>query len=190
MNDLQTAMRNMLPRARLYGVQSQDAIVVRATAEDMETVRRMISELDHPQKAWRITYTLTDMDSGKQIGVQHIALVVVSGNDTSIRQGNKVPLIVGMQKGPTADQNAQVQYMDVGLSIEASIEGSRLRSRIEQSSVSPEKSGLGAQDPMVSQTKLDSISKLEAGKPVVIGSLDVPGTTRRQQIEVTAEPLL
>lgn len=189
LNDLQTALRNMLPRARLYGVQSQNAIVVRATPEDIETAKRMIGELDHPQKAWRITYTLTETDNGKQVGVQHVALVVVSGNNSSIRQGNKVPLVTGMQKGSSADQNAQVQYIDVGLKIEAKIEGGRLRSRIEQSGISDEKSGFGAEDPVVRQTTLDGYSNLEPGKPEILGSLDIPGSTHRQKIEVSAEPL-
>jgi hypothetical protein len=36
---------------------------------------------------------------------------------------------------------------------------------------------------------LEGMSSLTVGKPVVLGSLDVPGTTRRQEIEVVTELL-
>jgi type II secretory pathway component GspD/PulD (secretin) len=189
LNDVQTALRSMLPRANIYGVESQDAIAIRATPEELESAKKMIAELDRPRKAYRVTYTLTDIDNGRPVGTQHVAIIVISGSSTRLKQGNRVPLVTGMQEGPTSNQNAQVQYIDVGLNIEANIDGGRLRSKIEQSGVSEEKSGFGAQDPVVHQTMLEGFSNLENGKPAVIGSLDIPGTTRHQEIEVTAEPL-
>ena len=81
--------------------------------------------------------------------------------------------------------------MDVGLAIEASadsnLDGLRLHSKVEQTNVADEKSGVGAQDPIVRQTVLDGTSTLATGKPLILGSLDVPGTTRKQEIEVVAE---
>jgi hypothetical protein len=35
-NDIQTDLRNVVPRAKIYGIQAQNAITIRATAEDME----------------------------------------------------------------------------------------------------------------------------------------------------------
>ena len=62
-----------------------------------------------------------------------------------------------------------------------------LQTKIEQSSLAEEKSVASAQDPVVRQTVLDDSSVLSQGKPLVLGSLDLPGTTRSQEIEVAAE---
>jgi hypothetical protein len=53
--------------------------------------------------------------------------------------------------------------------------------------VSEEKSGVGPQDPVVRQNVLNGTSTLALGKPLVLGSIEVPGSTRRQEIEVLAE---
>jgi len=88
-------------------------------------------------------------------------------------------------------QGTQVQYQDVGLSIEARVNGSPdaldLHTKIEQSSIAEEKSASAPLDPVVRQTALDESSKLAQSKPLVLGSLDLPGTTRSQEIEVVAE---
>jgi hypothetical protein len=46
---------------------------------------------------------------------------------------------------------------------------------------------MGAQDPILRQTVLEGMSTLSQSKPVVLGSLDVPGSTRHQEIEVASE---
>jgi hypothetical protein len=84
-----------------------------------------------------------------------------------------------------------VQYQDIGLSINAQVGGSPdaldLHTKIEQSSLAEERAVASAQDPVVRQTVLDDASVLSQGKPLVLGSLDLPGTTRSQEIEVVAE---
>ena len=64
-NELLTDLRNMLPNAKTYYVQSQSAISIRASAEDIALARKMLSELDKPKKIYRLTYTMTEKDSGK-----------------------------------------------------------------------------------------------------------------------------
>jgi hypothetical protein len=102
-----------------------------------------------------------------------------------------VPIVTGSSDDDSSKSNAQVQYMDVGLSIEAFADGvhdgARLRTKVSQSSVAEEKSGVGAQDPVIRQTTLDEITTLVPGKPLVLGSLDIPDTTRKQEIEVVVE---
>jgi hypothetical protein len=63
----------------------------------------------------------------------------------------------------------------------------RLRTKIERSNVSDEKSGVGVQDPVIRQSSLDGTSTLIPGKPLVIGALDVPGSTHSEEIAVVAE---
>jgi type II secretory pathway component GspD/PulD (secretin) len=190
MNDIQTALRNNFTHARMYGVAGRYAVTVRASAEEMQGIKRMIAELDRPKKIYRVTYNISDVENGKRIAAQHYSLIVAAGNKTILRQGNRVPLIVGMTgEAANAPQSSQVQYIDVGLNIDASIDGTELRTKVEQTSVTEEKSGVVAPDPIIHQTMLEGMSALAPGKPIVLGSLDVPGSTRRQEIEVTTEVL-
>lgn len=71
--------------------------------------------------------------------------------------------------------------------VEGSAEGLQLRSKVEQSSMADEKSGIGAQDPVIRQSRLEGVSTLAPGKPMVLGSLDIPGTTQHEEIEVVSE---
>jgi type II secretory pathway component GspD/PulD (secretin) len=188
-NDVLTDLRNMLPKAHLSGMPSQNAISIRATPEDIQTAQKIVSDLDRAKKLYRLTYTINETDSGKHTGAQSFTLIVASGGKTTFRQGSRVPIVTGVS-GDTAT-GTQVQYIDVGLSIEASadgyLDGVRLHSKVEQTNLADEKSGIGAQDPIVRQTVLDGASTMVPGKPLILGSLDLPGATRKQEIEVVAE---
>ena len=140
-------------------------------------------------KTYRLTYTLTETDGGKRVGTQHLAMIVVSGRKTVLKQGNRVPLVTGSVSTSGGPQ-MQVQYLDIGLNIDASIEEAndvvKLNTAVEQSSIAEEKSGLGTQDPIVRQAKLEGTSILTAGKPLILGSMDT-STARRLDIEVVME---
>ena len=191
LNDIQTDLRNLLPRVKIYGLPSQRAISLWANPEDMALARKIISDLDRAKKVFRLTYTVADTDNGKRAGVEHYVLIVTSGEKSDFKQGSRVPIMTGSYDTGTTTSNSQVQYVDVGLNIEATLDGYgdgvRLRSKISQSSVADEKSGIGTQDPMIHQTQLEATTTLEPGKPVVLGSLDLPGGTRKQEIEVVSE---
>jgi type II secretory pathway component GspD/PulD (secretin) len=189
LNDIQNDLRNALPGANIFVDQAQDAITVRGNPEGLETAQKIIADLDRPRKVYRLTYTITDIDGGKHIGSQQVTLLVTSGEKSTFKQGSRVPIVTGTTYGET--QNTQVQYVDVGLAIEARVSGSpdslNVHTKIEQSSLAEEKPATSAQDPVVRQTVFDESSKLAQSKPLVLGSLDLPGTTRSQEIEVVAE---
>ena len=46
LNDVQTAMRNVLPNAKVYGVASQNAIVMRATPDELLLAQKLVNDLD------------------------------------------------------------------------------------------------------------------------------------------------
>ena len=193
-DDIQTDLRNMLPQAKLFYVPSQSALSIRGTSEDILLARKIISDLDRNKKIYRLTYTVTDIDGGKRAAPQHFSIIVASGSKTDLKQGSKVPIVIGLYSDTSpASQNSQVQYQDVGLEIEASLntylDGVRLHTKMAESSVADEKSGMSVQDPIFRQTTLEGTSTLALGKPLVIGSLDIPGTTRRQEVEVIAEAI-
>lgn len=191
MNEIQTDLRNMLPRARTYGDFSGNAITVQGTSEELAEAQKLIAELDKPRRAYRVTYTITDTESGKPAATKHLSLVVLSGNKTVLKQGNRVPLVTGSTGQDANPNSTQVQYIDIGLNIEAAIDSTtqtiQLRSLIEQSSVADERSGIGTQDPVIRQTKLEQVSTLAPGKALALGSLELPDSTHREEVEVVAE---
>src|SRR5215471_16154752 len=80
MNELLTTLRNILnPDVKITLMPSQRAIVMRtATPEQVELAEKIINELDRPRRTYRISYTSTERDGSKTIGVQHYNLVAVS----------------------------------------------------------------------------------------------------------------
>jgi type II secretory pathway component GspD/PulD (secretin) len=198
-NEIVTGLRNTLSiDDKIYIVPNQNAIVVRATPDDIALAQKLIHDLDHPKKNYRLTYTVTEMDGGKQIGTQHYAMILVSGQTTTLKQGSRVPLVTGSYSAVATDKTpagaqTQVTYIDIGMNFDATLtatgDGAMLRSSVEQSSVAPETSGVGPQDPIVRQTSLRGESFLAPGKSVALGSLDIPGSTSHLQIEVVMDPL-
>ena len=53
LNDVQTALRNVMPNAKVYGVQSQNAIVMRGTPDELLLAQQLIDDLDKPAaRSW------------------------------------------------------------------------------------------------------------------------------------------
>jgi hypothetical protein len=184
-NEIVTDLRNMLPSDKLYYVPSQSAISLRGSAEDIALAQKILSDLDKTKKIYRLTYTMTEKDAGKTVGVQHFSIIVASGSMTTLKQGSRVPVLTSSAPG------GEVNYLDVGQEIEATLDGYldgvRLRSKVVQSGVAEDKSVVGTQDPVIRQTTLEGTSTLVQGKPLVLGSLDILGTTRHQEVEVVSE---
>jgi type II secretory pathway component GspD/PulD (secretin) len=201
-NEVVTALRNILsPESKVFLVGSDNAIVIRTTPELIQQAQAILNDLDIPKKTYRLTYTVTEVDGGKRVGTQHFAMVLVSGQDTVLKQGSRVPIATGSYNatataGPSpspAGIQTQYTYLDIGMNFEATLQatgnGAMLKSSVEQSSIAEERSGVGAQDPIVRQTSLRGVFFLTPSKPLVIGSLDIPGSTRHLDIEVVMEPL-
>lgn len=190
LNDIQTALRNMIPRAKVFGVQTENAITMRGAPDDIAMAQKMIADLDRPRKVYRLTYTISDADGSQPGSTRRYTLIVASGDRTTFKEGGRVPIVVGTSV-KDASLSSDVQYIDVGLSINASLTTSAdaltLRSKIELSSLAAQSSGTGARDPDLHQTVLDGTSTLVPGKPLILGSLDTPGTTQHQDVEVLAE---
>lgn len=72
LNDVQTALRNVLPNAKLYGVQSQDAIVMRGTPDELMLAEQLIDDLDkaRPEVMIDVTVMQVDKDKVRNIGLQ------------------------------------------------------------------------------------------------------------------------
>lgn len=196
-SEILVAIRNILPPyVKVFLVADQNAIVVDAAPDQLETVRKIISDLDRPRKTYRLTYTITEVDGGKRVGTEHYSMIVVTGQRATLKQGSKVPVLTGSYNAGSATTSAagvqtQYTYLDIGMNFAATLDeidhGARLNSKVEQSSVAAEKSGTVEQDPIVRQTVLEGTSFLSLGKPLMLGSVDIPGSTRHMDIEVVME---
>jgi type II secretory pathway component GspD/PulD (secretin) len=192
-NEITVAVRNLLPPdVKIFLVPSQNALTVRGTPDELALAQKIISDLDRPKKTYRLTYTTVETDGSKRIGVQHFAMIVTPGQRTVLKQGSKVPIATGSYSasGSTGAQT-QFTYIDVGMNFDATMDelanGARLRSKVEQLSMAEQTSGVGVADPIIRQSALEGTSFLTLGKPLVLGSIDIPGSTRHLDVEVVME---
>jgi type II secretory pathway component GspD/PulD (secretin) len=181
------------PRDHITFLRSQNVIVMEAPADHIAKAEKLIDELDKPKRAYRLTYTLIDFDGTKRLGDQHYSMVLVSGQRTVLKQGNRVPIVTGTDLKDPNNPQTQYTYLDIGMNFDATIDDApnslRLKAKIEQSSVVENHSNALPQEPVIRQSLFEGSAVLTPGKPIVLGSLDISGTTRRIEIQATVEQL-
>jgi general secretion pathway protein D len=71
LNDVQTALRNVLPNAKVYGVPSQNALVMRATPDELTLAQKVINDLDkaRPEVVVDVAIMEVDKDKLRNIGI-------------------------------------------------------------------------------------------------------------------------
>ena len=191
-NEILTAARNMAPvTLKIFLVPSQNAVVVRGNPDAVAQVAELFGQVDHVHKQYRLTYTITESDSGKRIGLQRYSMVLTSGERMQMKEGSRIPVITGSYTKADQGIEKQTTYLDVGMNFDSVVQeygnGVQLKAKIEQSSLAAEKSGVGPEDPIVRQTRLEGTSFLTEGKPLSLGTLDVISSTRRLEVEATIE---
>lgn len=193
-SDILTALRNVIaPTDKIYLLETTYDIVASAPPDQLALIGKLITELDQPKQTYRLTYTVTESDAGKRIGVQHFSVVVVTGQQVTLKQGDKVPVLTGSYEKESAMQQTQFTYLDVGMNFDSTLDkfanGLRLRAVVERSSIAESQVNAPGQDPIVRQTQVKGTSVIIPGKPQILGSIDIAGSTRHMDIEVVAEPL-
>ena len=197
-NQIQTSIRNLLPPDfKLFFDPDQEAIIARGTPDELALVGRLIKDLDRPKKNYRLTYAVTEMDGDKRVGTQHFAMTVESGQRITLKQGSKVPIATGTfnagpgENGHPAGAQTQFTYLDVGMNFDATpvevANGAVLKTKVEQSSVAEQTTIAGVTEPIIRQSALEGTSVLTLGKPLMLGSMDMPGSTRHLDVEVVME---
>lgn len=181
------------PRVNLDA--NQNALIVTTYPAEMAKIEAMVHTLDRPGKAYRLAFTITELDGEKTISTQHVSMVAVVGEHTTLKQGDKVPLATGVYSNENSAGSAQTQftYLDVGTNFDATIteqtNGVSLKSKIEESSVSTSQTIMGVTEPVIRQTVLQGTSLLTLDKPTMLGSIDVPNSTRHYDIAVVLQPI-
>ena len=94
LNDIQTSLRNVLPNAKLYGVQSQGAIVMRGTPDELLLAEQLIDDLDkaRPEVMIDVTVMQVDRDKVRNIGLQWPQTLSATLNTTSTASGATLTL--------------------------------------------------------------------------------------------------
>jgi len=194
-NEILIAIRNMFdPSMKIYLIASKNALSITTYPAELDRIQAFIKTLDIPRPTYRLTFTLTDFDGDKRIGTQHFNMEVVSGQRTTFKQGSKIPVATGTMQDSKNGAATQFTYLDVGMSFDVTLSdiagGARLDSKIEQSSVAPEPvSILGVNEPIIRQSVIQGASFLTLGKPVILGSADIAGSTHHLDITVLMEPI-
>ena len=88
-NDVQTALRNVITSAKLYGVQSQNAIVVRGTPDELLLAKDLIASLDLPKPEVLVDLYVMEVSREKlrNIGISlPTSLTVTSSSSSTLNQ--------------------------------------------------------------------------------------------------------
>ena len=193
-SEILAGIRNMVdPHDKIYLVRSQNAIVVNAPPQEIVKIQSLINDLDRPRKTYRLTYTVAEYEGTKRIGVDHFSMVVITGQVATLKQGSKVPVATGTYNPGTKSSDIQTQftYLDIGMNITASLDetehGARLNTKVEQSSVTEKATIANVEEPVIRQAVLSGTSSLTLNKPLMLGSVDIVGSTRHLDVEVIME---
>jgi type II secretory pathway component GspD/PulD (secretin) len=193
-NEILVAVRNIAdPSIKIFLVTSQDDIIVRTYPEELDKIEAFIHALDRPHKVFRLTYTIAESDAGKRLGIEHFSIVAADGQRSTMKQGDKVPVATGSYNTENSASQTQFTYLDVGMNFDATVSsiagGVSLKTKVEQSSVGPSNTIAGVAEPVVRQTVLEGVSAAPLGKPLMLGSIDVPNSTRHIDIDVVVEQI-
>ncbi len=141
---------------------------------------------------YRLTYTLIESEAGKRVGVQHISMTTSADNLPAVAKiGSRIPIATGSYSNTDSKAvQTQMTYLDIGLNILGRLRelgyGLQVKTKIEQSSMADAPPATPA-DPVIRQESVELDAIVTLGKPLTLGSLDIPGSTRHTDIELVVE---
>jgi general secretion pathway protein D len=66
LNDIQTAIRNVLTSVKIYGISSQNALVIRGTPDELLLAQKMINDLDKPRPEVEVDIAVLEVSKNWQ----------------------------------------------------------------------------------------------------------------------------
>jgi hypothetical protein len=147
-------------------------------------------ETDRVTHSYRLDFSVSEVEDGKKINSRQYSLNLNAGDANEVKIGTRVPF---------EQAQGQYTYIDVGTNIWCRLRDHaditslsnevalNVRSEISNFAV-PEQQGQSVR-PMLRQLKIDASTVAVPGKPVVVGSVDDPGSKRQFQLEVTVTKL-
>jgi hypothetical protein len=139
------------------------------------------SEEPLSKTAYRVEFTVKELDGNKQVNSRHYLMNVIEKDWGRLRSGSRVPFSTG----------GSTQYLDVGMNIdcrpETVGEDVQLGIRVESSNLAnPERSLESTVPPVFRQERFDVTATVTLGKPTLVGSMDDVVSNHRFEVEVTA----
>ena len=140
------------------------------------------------QKVYKVSFLIYEVEDGKKINERTYSFPVttIDGNprDSSVKVGTRVPVTTGEK---------QVQYLDVGLSIECDLVEQAdkfvVHGNIDMSSFALPEQGADPRsggNPVLRNVKQNFHALLAPGKPTPVTSLDDINSKKRLQVDITA----
>jgi hypothetical protein len=155
-----------------------------------DTPAKPAPESSEPGHAYRLDFTVNEIDDGKKINSRQYSMNLNAGDQSEIKIGSRVPVEL---------KTGEIQYMDVGTNIWCRMRDRKdvawlgndvllnVRSDISNFAVSDQTGQ--AMRPIVRQMKIDASTIAVVGKPIVVGVVDDPSSKRQFQLELTVQKL-
>ena len=137
------------------------------------------------RNVYKLEFTVFELENGKRINERSYMLQLSDADrrGASTRVGTRVPIQVGGDKG--------LQYMDVGLKIDANYQsadesGVTFYVNFETSGFAVPEQSAQAGTPVLRNVNEQVAVKVAYGKPTLVSSIDDVNSKRRLQLELTA----
>jgi len=150
-----------------------------ALAQEQEKKREI------PAHAYRVDVLLTESEGGKTVNSRTYTMLINDLDTGRIRQGDRIPVNTGGVPGKEGSAPSQIQYMDVGFSLDCRLaqrnDGLYMSTVLDMSSLAPEQGASG--NPIVRQQRYQTGSFVQPGKRAVIANVDELDSKKKLQIE-------
>lgn len=149
-------------------------------AQDTAASKAVTTESEKALSAYRLDFSLNEMEGGKKINSRQYSMNLVEGNQwQELKIGSRVPVEA---------KQGEVQYIDVGTNISAQLREDKsalaLSVRADLSNIASPEPETRTATPVVRQLRISASTVATTGKPTVLGVADDPNSKRQFQLEV------
>jgi len=161
---------------------AQETKEVNAPAKAAGQEAKARTEEPRPTGAYRLDFSLNELDDGKTTNTRQYSLNLVPGYQGSqeLKIGTRVP--IEMKQG-------EMQYLDVGTNLWARMipmgDAVELEARADLSNFADSEQATRTSMPLLRQLHISGSTIATLGKPMVIGVVDDPNSKRQFQLAVT-----
>jgi hypothetical protein len=154
-----------------------------SVAQKSNPALERVEVAEKPQNAYRLDFSVGEIEGGKKVNSRQYSMNLNGGDANAVKIGTRVPV---------ETKQGEFQYLDVGTNIWARVTeranglGLEVRAEISNFAMNNEETKLR---PLLRQMQINGSTLVTIGKPIVVGSVDDPNSTRQFQLEVTATKL-
>jgi len=156
-------------------------------AQNQPAPKSTAEAAEKPVDAYRLDFSVNELEDGKKVNTRQYSMNLNLEDANEVKIGTRVPVEV---------KQGEMQYVDVGTSIWSRLKERQgrllLEARAEISTfANPDQAARGSTSmPLLRQLRINASTVVLSGKPMVLGSVDDPGTRRQFQLEVTITRLM